>query len=119
MNFTKKQIQEIIDFYKKEDDTILTEEEAIEVLKTENKVKQNYKAYTSTEKVKQKKQTKPRPLDKTKVTIIQTLAELLDKGSIVTRIEETTIANPQKEIKFKLDGLEYSLNLVCHRPPKK
>lgn len=67
-----------------------------------------------------KKSTKKREikLDAEKVKIIEILASYLKKNEEMD-FENVVIANPQKEITFKIGKSEYSISLIKHRLPKK
>lgn len=107
MEFTEKQIAEIIKFYKEEENTTITREEAIEVLTIENNAKQ-CRRYEKADS-KERKKPKPKPLDNEKVATIQTLFDRL------TDFENVTIKNPQREITFTIGDNEYSIVLTRHR----
>ena len=74
--------------------------------------------YEKADKPKERKKREVKP-DKDKIDIIELLFDLLKYEIYYLSIEEIIVKNPQKEITFKLNGCEYSLNLVKHRSPKK
>ena len=76
------------------------------------------KRYEQADKPKEKKKREVK-LDEDKIAIIELLFDFFKNDIYLLPIEEMTVKNPQKEITFKLNGCEYSLNLVKHRPPKK
>ena len=94
----------------------VTKEEALEMAEMEIKAKgiKNY-VQSTPEKAIKKREVK---LDAEKVKIIEILANHLKEVKEVS-FENVTIANPQKEITFKIGGAEYSISLIKHRPPKK
>lgn len=73
--------------------------------------------YEQADKPKSKKKREVK-LDEDKIAIIELLFDFFKNGIYLLPIEEMTVKNPQKEITFKLNGCEYSLNLIKHRPPK-
>ena len=78
----------------------------------------NLRRYEKADKPKEKKKREVKP-DEDKIAIIELLFDLLKYEIYYLSIEEIIVKNPQKEITFKLNGCEYSLNLVKHRPPKR
>jgi len=89
----------------------LTREEAEEVAEMEIKAK-GIKVYEQSEKKDRKKrEVKP---DEEKVKLINLISETLSTVGL-----NTSILNPQREITFSVNGAEYSLTLIKHRPPKK
>lgn len=104
MEFTEKQIKDTMA------DLDCTREEAIDCLTIEaNMIKPKSHTVAPTEK----KAKKPREIkiDDEKVEIIKKLFEFID-------YEDKAIVNPQKEITFKLNGSDYSISLIKHRPKK-
>ena len=73
--------------------------------------------YEQADKPKSKKKREIK-LDEDKIAIIELLFDFFKNGIYLLPIEEMTVKNPQKELTFKLNGCEYSLNLIKHRPPK-
>lgn len=74
----------------------------------------------------EKKERKPREkkIDAEKVAILEYLVDRMESRHCVLEEDEwdfdkITIANPQKEITFRVGENEYSLTLTKHRPPKK
>jgi hypothetical protein len=74
----------------------------------------------------EKKERKPREkkIDQEKVAILEYLVNRMESRHCVLEEDEwdfdkITIANPQKEITFRVGENEYSLTLTKHRPPKK
>lgn len=94
----------------------VTKEEALEMAEMELKAKgiKNYVQSTPEKKTTKKREVK---LDAEKVKIIEILANHLKE--VEMNFENVMIANPQKEITFKIGGAEYSISLIKHRPPKK
>lgn len=76
------------------------------------------KRYEKAEKPKEKKKREVK-LDEDKIAVIKLLFDFLKNETYLLPLEEIIVKNPQKEITFQLNGCEYSLNLVKHRPPKK
>ncbi|MBR6551634.1 MAG: hypothetical protein IKT89_02220, partial [Clostridia bacterium] len=74
------------------------------------------KRYEQADKPKEKKKREVK-LDEDKVQIIDTLYTFTLNSELPIR--NLFIKNVQKEITFEMNGCEYSLNLVKHRPPKK
>ena len=74
----------------------------------------------------EKKERKPREkkIDTEKVAILEYLVNRMESRHCFLEEDEwdfdkITIANPQKEITFRVGENEYSLTLTKHRPPKK
>lgn len=74
----------------------------------------------------EKKERKPREkkIDQEKVAILEYLVDRMESRHCVLEEDEwdfdkITVANPQKEITFRVGENEYSLTLTKHRPPKK
>ena len=74
----------------------------------------------------EKKERKPREkkIDAEKVAILEYLVNRMESRHNFLEEDEwdfdkITIANPQKEITFRVGENEYSLTLTKHRPPKK
>ena len=76
------------------------------------------KRYEQADKPKEKKKREVK-LDEDKIAVIKLLFDFLKNETYLLPLEEIIVKNPQKEITFQLNGCEYSLNLVKHRPPKK
>ena len=78
--------------------------------------------YEQADKPKSKKKREVK-LDEEKVRIIELLnycllnPEYID-DELPFKIEFVSVKNAQKEIVFSINGCEYSLNLIKHRPPK-
>ena len=94
-----------------------TREEAEEVAEMEIKAK-GIKRYEKAEEQKPRKKREVK-LDEEKVSVIKLIFDLLTHEIYKEDLKEITIANPQKEITFKVGQNEYSLTLTKHRPPKK
>ena len=94
-----------------------TREEAEEVAEMEIKAK-SIKRYEKAEEQKPRKKREVK-LDEEKVSVIKLIFDLLTHEIYKEDLKEITIANPQKEITFKVGQNEYSLTLTKHRPPKK
>lgn len=92
-------------------------EDAEEIAEMEIKAK-GLRRYEKAEEQKPKKKREVK-LDEEKVYIIELLFDLLDKSFLLPSLNNVAIANPQKEITFKIGQNEYSLTLTKHRPPKK
>ena len=93
-------------------------EEGEEMTKKAKKVRR----YEKADKPKSKKKREVK-LDEMKIEIIKFLENAMDDR--LRWIEEdewdfenVIVKNPQKEITFVVNGCEYSLNLIKHRPPK-
>lgn len=91
--------------------------DAEEVAEMEIKAK-GIKRYEKAEEQKPRKKREVK-LDEEKVAIIELIFDLLDNTFHLPTLNNVTIANPQKEITFKVGQNEYSLTLTKHRPPKK
>lgn len=79
------------------------------------------KEATSTGTKKRTAVKRERKPDDTKREIIETVARNLDRccfGEDLHTVANVTIANPEREITFSVDGAEYSITLTKHRPPK-
>ena len=74
------------------------------------------KRYEQADKPKEKKKREVK-LDEDKVQIIDTLYTFALNSELPIR--NLFVKNVQKEITFEMNGCEYSLNLVKHRPSKK
>ena len=78
--------------------------------------------YEKADKPKSKKKREVK-LDEEKVRIIELLnycllnPEQID-DELPFKIEFVSVKNAQKEIIFTVNGCDYSLNLIKHRPPK-
>ena len=78
--------------------------------------------YEKADKPKSKKKREVK-LDEMKIEIIKFLENAMDGRHRWIEedewdFENVIIKNPQKEITFVVNGCEYSLNLIKHRPPK-
>ena len=78
--------------------------------------------YEQADKPKSKKKREVK-LDEEKVQILRYIADKMeDRHRLAEEDEwvfhEVLVKNPQKEITFSLNGCEYSLILIKHRPPK-
>lgn len=111
-----------------------TREEALEIIADDDavdkmsvsEIKKSYtkeeleaiKAVTKTTSAEKKKTTykfdkRERPKDEEKVLIVNQIADCLK-----ALYSEVTIANVGQEITLSVNGNEYSVKLVKHRPPK-
>lgn len=90
----------------------LTREEAEEVAEMEIKAK-GVKVYEHAETKTPRKKREVKP-DEAKVELIKLITDTLYFAGL-----NTSIVNPQREITFSVNGAEYSLTLIKHRPPKK
>ena len=93
-------------------------EEGEEMTKKAKEVRRYEKADKS--KSKKKREVK---LDEMKIEIIKFLENAMDGRhrwieEDEWNFENVIVKNPQKEITFVVNGCEYSLNLIKHRPPK-
>lgn len=107
----EKLIQEIMK------DLDCSREDAEEVAEMEIKAK-SIKRYEKAEETKPRKKREVK-LDEEKVAIIELIFDLFDNSFHLPTLNNVAIANPQKEITFKVGQNEYSLTLTKHRPPKK
>ena len=78
--------------------------------------------YEKADKPKSKKKREVK-LDEMKIEIIKFLENAMDgRHRFIEEnewdFENIVVKNPQKEITFVVNGCEYSLNLIKHRPPK-
>ena len=78
--------------------------------------------YEKADKPKSKKKREVK-LDEMKIEIIKFLENAMDgRHRFIEEdewdFENVIVKNPQKEITFVINGCEYSLNLIKHRPPK-
>ena len=78
--------------------------------------------YEQADKPKSKKKREVK-LDEMKIEIIKFLENAMDgRHRFIEEdewdFENVIVKNPQKEITFTVNGCEYSLNLIKHRPPK-
>ena len=78
--------------------------------------------YEKADKPKSKKKREVK-LDEMKIEIIKFLENAMDGRHRWIEedewdFENVIVKNPQKEITFVVNGCEYSLNLIKHRPPK-
>lgn len=92
-----------------------------EVAEMEKKAKE-IRRYEKADKPKAKSKRVPK-IDEEKVRIIELLnycllnPEQID-DELPFKIEFVSVKNAQKEIIFTVNGCDYSLNLIKHRPPK-
>ena len=98
----------------KKDGDDLTWEEALQSAEWELKAK-GIKNYVMSDVDKKEKKPKEKKIDTEKVDIISFLADCMADYENAKNI---AIANPQKEITFLLNGNEYSISLIKHRPKK-
>jgi hypothetical protein len=112
MDKREKLIEKIMAEYAADGEPI-TREEAEEVADMEIKAN-GLKNYTQAEVEKKPKKKREVKKDATKVTFIHYLEEWL----LTTSVEDVTIVNEQKEITFRINGEDYSLSLIKHRPKK-
>lgn len=73
---------------------------------------------------KKERKLREKKIDTEKVDILTFLKNAMDsRHSLIEEgewdFENVTVANPQKEITFRVGENEYSLTLTKHRPPKK
>ena len=78
--------------------------------------------YEQADKPKSKKKREVK-LDEMKIEIIKFLENAMNgRHRFIEEdewdFENVFVKNPQKEITFTVNGCEYSLNLIKHRPPK-
>lgn len=112
----EKLAKEIFDECKGTEDEV-TMEEAMEMAKMELGAKE-IKSYTQSDKPKEKKKREVK-MDEQKVHLIKMLYTLLGGMGVTDNVSDVVIANPQKEITFRIGVDEFSLTLTKHRPPKK
>lgn len=88
--------------------------DVIDVIKVENKVKENGtdKHYAQAEKPKAERKPRERKVDSEKATLLQMLASGLPSDVEVTKENEV-------KLHFSYNGSDYSVTLTKHRPPKK
>lgn len=69
----------------------------------------------------EKKERKPREkkIDTEKVAIVDFVWGCMLNNTHLMEFDNVNVANPQKEITFRVGENEYSLTLTKHRPPKK
>ena len=91
----------------------LTREQATEVAEMEIKAN-GIKNYTQSDVEKKPRKKREVKKDPTKISFIHYLEEWL----LTTSVEDVTIVNEQKEIAFRINGEDYSLSLIKHRPKK-
>ena len=90
----------------------ITRAEAEEMADMEIKAK-GIKDYAQAEEKKPRKKREVKK-DPTKVAFIHHLEEWLTN----TSVEDVHIINEQKEVTFRINGEDYSLSLIKHRPKK-
>jgi hypothetical protein len=91
----------------------VTRAEAEEMAEMEIKA-DNIKNYTQSDVEKKPRKKREVKKDPTKISFIHYLEEWL----LTTSVEDVTIVNEQKEIAFRINGEDYSLSLIKHRPKK-
>ena len=108
----EKLIMSIIKEAEKEGEPV-TRAEAEEMAEMEIKAN-GIKNYTQSDVEKKPRKKREVKKDPTKITFIHYLEEWL----LTTSVEDVTIVNEQKEIAFRINGEDYSLSLIKHRPKK-
>jgi hypothetical protein len=91
----------------------VTRAEAEEMAEMEIKA-DSIKNYTQSDVEKKPRKKREVKKDPTKISFIHYLEEWL----LTTSVEDVTIVNEQKEIAFRINGEDYSLSLIKHRPKK-
>ena len=112
MNKREKLIAEIMKDAEKDGEP-LTREQAEEIAEMEIKA-DGIKNYTQSDVEKKPRKKREVKKDPTKISFIHYLEEWL----LTTSVEDVTIVNEQKEIAFRINGEDYSLSLIKHRPKK-
>lgn len=108
----EKLIMSIIKEAEKEGEPV-TRAEAEEMAEMEIKAN-NIKNYTQSDVEKKPRKKREVKKDPTKINFIHYLEEWL----LTTSVEDVTIINEQKEVAFRINGEDYSLSLIKHRPKK-
>lgn len=94
--------------------------DVIDVIRVEQKAKENgvdRSIYVQSDKPREKAKREIK-LDDTKVHFLQILKTLMNSMEDTNGVTDVVIANPQKEIAFKIGDDNYSISLIKHRPPK-
>ena len=89
--------------------------DVIDIIKTEQKVKENGcdRHYVQADKPKKERKPRERKVDNEKLALLKMLASGLTDSNI-----EVTFENEVK-LHFNYNGSSYSVTLTKHRPPKK
>lgn len=111
MDEREKLIAEIMAEAKKDGEPV-TREEAEEMADMEIGAKEITRREVA-DKPKEKKKREVK-LDERKVDLIGQVKEWLEDCGF----DNVAIANPQREVTFTVNGENYSLTLIKHRPPK-
>lgn len=99
-----------------EDNDIIEDEVEKELTAKASKQKRRYERKSATNA---KKVRKPRKKDPIKQEIIATIARNLDRFALDdAEISDISVRNDEKYIDFVVNGDEYTINLVKHRPKK-
>ena len=90
--------------------------DVIDIIKTEQKVKENGcdRHYVQGDKPKAEKKPKERKVDKEKLFLLQGLASGLEN-----KIKLNITYENEVKLHFNYNGSSYSVTLTKHRPPKK
>lgn len=109
----EKLIKQIMDECAKDGEPV-TEDEARQMAEMEIKSKGIRRYEKSEESLSSTKPKTPRPRkeDEEKRMLINLLNDALIQSF------EPIVTNPEREITFKVNGNEYSVTLIKHRPPK-
>ena len=89
--------------------------DVIDVIRTEQKVKENGcdRHYVNGDKPKTERKSKERKVDKEKLALLKMLASSLTDNNIEVAFEN------EVKLHFNYNGSSYSVTLTKHRPPKK
>ena len=89
--------------------------DVIDIIKTEQKIKENGcdRHYVQSDKPKKERKPRERKVDNEKLALLKMLASGLANSNI-----EVTFENEVK-LHFNYNGSSYSVTLTKHRPPKK